>query len=156
MAGNRPRRLINFCDWKIRLSRKSRIVENFRNFISQSGWRFCREIFRICWGSYCPYGVFGRPLQVTVRPILRDRCHLCPILFVCNVGVLWPNVGWIKMPLNWYEGRPRFWPLCARWGPSSSTERGTAAPTFAVYGPWPMSIVAKGLDELPGYHLVRR
>jgi len=29
--------------------------------------------------------------------VLSDRCHVCPVLSVCNVGVLWPNVGWIKM-----------------------------------------------------------
>jgi len=28
--------------------------------------------------------VLGRPLQVTVRRMLRDRCPVCP---VCNVGV---------------------------------------------------------------------
>ena len=44
--------------------------------------------------------VFGRPLQVTVHPMLWDHWP------VCNVGVLWPNVGvakqfgWIKMPLG--------------------------------------------------------
>jgi len=41
--------------------------------------------------------VFGRPLQVTVRPTLRNGCPVCS---VCNIGVLWPNVGWIKMPLG--------------------------------------------------------
>jgi len=30
----------------------------------------------------------GRLLHVTVCPMLRDRCPVCP---VCNVGVLWPN-----------------------------------------------------------------
>jgi len=35
---------------------------------------------------------FGRPLQVTVRRMVWDRCPLC--LSVCNVGVLWPN-GWM-------------------------------------------------------------
>jgi len=35
--------------------------------------------------------VFGRPLQVTVRPMLQDRCPVC---LVFNVGVLWPN-GWM-------------------------------------------------------------
>jgi len=32
--------------------------------------------------------------------MLRDRCPLCPIISLCNVGVFWPNVGWIKMPLG--------------------------------------------------------
>jgi len=35
---------------------------------------------------------------------------------------------------TWYEGRPRPKPYCVRWKPSSPMERGTAAPTFAVYG----------------------
>jgi len=30
----------------------------------------------------------------TVRPMLSDRCPVCPFLSVCNVGVLWPN-GWM-------------------------------------------------------------
>jgi len=25
------------------------------------------------------FSCFGRPLQVTVRPMLRDRCPVCPI-----------------------------------------------------------------------------
>ena len=38
--------------------------------------------------------VFGRPLQVTVRPMLQDRCP------VCNVGDCGQTVGCIKMPLG--------------------------------------------------------
>jgi len=46
------------------------------------------------------------------------------------------------------------------WDLALPTEKGTAAPTFAVlslrpYKPRPMSIVAKGLNE-PGCHLVQR
>ena len=49
-------------------------------------------------GAWSPGG-FGRPLQVTVRHMLRDRCP------VCNVGVLWPN-GWIDQDATWYGGGP--------------------------------------------------
>ena len=45
--------------------------------------------------------VFGRPLQATVRPMLRDRCLSC--LSVClSVTVVYcgQTVGWIKMPLS--------------------------------------------------------
>jgi len=54
------------------------------------------------------YRVFGRPLQwrllqVTVRPMQRDRC---PVLPFCNVGVLWPN-DWMDQDATWYGGRPQ-------------------------------------------------
>jgi len=76
--------------------------------------------------------------------MLSDHCPACP---VCNVGVLWPN-GWMDLDKTWQLH-------CVRWGPSSPTERGKAAPTFEIYGcrlcprpynPRPMSIVAKRLD----------
>ena len=51
--------------------------------------------------------------------------------------LLWPN-GWMDQDTTWYGGRPRPRRNCVRWGPSSITERGTAAPTFR-----PMSSVAK-------------
>jgi len=68
--------------------------------------------------------VFGRPLQVTVRPMLRDHSPVCP---VCKVGILWPNGRWIRMPLGVEVGlgsgeivlhRDSAYPM----------ERGTAAP----------------------------
>ena len=60
-----------------------------------------------------------------------------PIFSPC---ILWPNC-WMDQDTTWYRGRPQPRRHCARWGPSSPTERGTAAPTF-----WPMSTVAKWLD----------
>ena len=48
----------------------------------------------------------------TVRPILSDRC---PVLSVCNFGVVWPN-GWMDQDETWHSGRHR--PHCVRWGPS--------------------------------------
>jgi len=37
----------------------------------------------------------------TVSPMLSDHC---PVLSVCNVGVLWPN-GWMDQNETWHEGR---------------------------------------------------
>jgi len=71
----------------------------------------------------------GRPLQVTVQPMISDRCTVC--LSVCNMGVLWPN-GYTDQDATWYGGRPRPRRHCVRWGPSSPMERGTSASQFAV------------------------
>jgi len=56
-----------------------------------------------------------------------------PVCPVCDVGVLWPN-GWMDQDETWHGGRPRSWPHCVRWGPSSPLQRGTA-PNFR-----PMSV----------------
>ena len=85
----------------------------------------------------------------TVRPMLSDRCLSCPVCPVCNVGVLWPN-GWADHNKTWHAGRPRPWPHCVRWGPSSSSPKRGIAPSF-----WPMFVVAKRLDG-SRCHLVRR
>jgi len=51
-----------------------------------------------CWGAVCK----------TVRPMLSDRCPVCP---VCGVGVLWPN-GWMDQDETWHAGRPQHGPHC--------------------------------------------
>ena len=53
---------------------------------------------------------------------------VCP---VCNVGVLWPN-GWTDPEETWRAGRPRPWPHCIRWGPSSPSPKGHSHP-FLVH-----------------------
>jgi len=35
----------------------------------------------------------------------------CPVLSVCDVGVLWPN-GWTDQDETWHGGRPRPLPNC--------------------------------------------
>ena len=55
--------------------------------------------------------VFGRPLQVTVHPMLRGNSALC---LVCIVGVLWLN-GWMDQGATWCGGRPRPRRHCVRW-----------------------------------------
>jgi len=51
---------------------------------------------------------------------------------LCDVDVLWPN-GWMDQDTTWYGGRPRPRGHCLRWGPSSPTERNTAAPHFLAH-----------------------
>jgi len=87
---------------------------------------------------------FWATATITVRPMLRDRCPVCPVcLSVCNVGacILAKRLDHrIRMDqdVTWYGGRPRTRQHCVRWELSSPAERGTAASTFR-----PMSIVAK-------------
>ena len=57
--------------------------------------------------------LFWATVCKTVRPILSDRCHVCPVVavccpvgYVCNVGVLLPN-GWTDQDETWHAGRPR-------------------------------------------------
>jgi len=76
--------------------------------------RFCRF-----WATVCK----------TVHPVLSDRCLSCP---VCDVGVLWPN-GWMDQDETCHAGRPRPWPHCVRWGPSSPTPKGAEPPIFGPY-----------------------
>ena len=76
-----------------------------------------------------PYAV--RPLSV---------CLSC--LSVCDVRVLWPN-GWTDQDETWHAGRPRPWPHCVRWGPSSPFQRGPQPPPPNFR---PISVVAKWLN----------
>ena len=78
--------------------------------------------------------VFGRPLQVTVRLMLWDRClvYLSVTLVYCG-----QTVGWIKMPLGTDVG---LFPCdtVLDGDPAPLTEWGTAAPHFLA-----MSVLAK-------------
>ena len=65
----------------------------------------------------------------TVRPMLSDRCLSC--LYVCDIGVLWPN-GWMDQDETWHAGRPRSWPHCVRWGPSSPNPK-EHSPQFSAH-----------------------
>jgi len=64
--------------------------------------------------------ILSGPLQVTVHPMLR-----AVVLFVCNVGVLWPGPnGWMDQDATWYGDRPQPRPHCVRWIPSSPPTEG--------------------------------
>jgi len=71
--------------------------------------------------------LLGEPLQITVRPVTGPLS----CLFVCNVGVLWPN-GWMDQDATWYGGRPLPRRHCVSWGLNSPTERGTATIHFSA------------------------
>jgi len=75
----------------------------------------------------------------TVRPMLSVRCLSCPVLSVCDVRALCPN-GWTDQKETWHGGRPRLWPHCVKWGPSSPSPKGAQSPNFR-----PISLAAKWL-----------
>ena len=66
--------------------------------------------------------------------MLSVRCLSClsVSLTLCDVGVLWPN-GWTHQDETWQAGRPRPWPHCVRWGPSSPSPKGAQPPIFGPY-----------------------
>jgi len=66
-----------------------------------------------------------------VRPMLSGRCPVCPVLSVCDVGVLSPN-GWMDQDETWHADRPRPWQHCVTWGPSSPSPKGHS-PQFSAH-----------------------
>ena len=81
--------------------------------------------------------VFGRPF--VKRFALCYRTVVLSVCPLCNVGVLRSN-GWIDQHETWHAGRPRPWPQCVRWGPSSPSPKGAQPPNFR-----PISVAAKWL-----------
>jgi len=64
--------------------------------------------------------IFGRPfVKRFALTVVCLSVMSCP---VWNVGVLWPN-GWMDQHETWHAGRPRPWPHCVRWGPSSPSPK---------------------------------
>ena len=84
------------------------------------------------WPQVAKATPFWATVCKTVRPMLSDRC--LSVLSVCNVGVLWPN-GWMDQDETWHAGRPRRWPHCVRWGPSSPSPKGAQPPSNFRLGP---------------------
>jgi len=91
--------------------------------------------------------VFGQPFVKRFAVCYRSVICLS-VLSVCNVGVLWPNGGWIKMKLGVQIGlRPGH--IVLDGDPAPPPQRGTA-PNFR-----PKSVVAKWLHR-SRCHLVWR
>jgi len=88
--------------------------------------------------------VFGQPFvkqfALCYRTVVLSCLSVWPVfpvcLSVCNVGVLWPN-GWMDQDETWHAGRPRPWPHCFAWGPSSPPPKGHSPPIFGPYLLWP-------------------
>jgi len=76
----------------------------------------------------------------TVRAMISDRClsvlSVLSVRPVCDVGVLWRN-DCMDQDETWHAGRPRPWPHCVRWGPSSPSSKGAQPPIFGPYLLWP-------------------
>jgi len=50
--------------------------------------------------------VLGDRLQNGSPYAIRSlSCPVCPVLSVCDVGVLWPN-GWMDQDETWHAGTP--------------------------------------------------
>ena len=82
--------------------------------------------------------VIGRPFVKRFALCYRSViCLSCPVLSclsclsVSDVGVLLPN-GWTDRDKTWRAGRPRPWPHCVKWGPTSPPLKGTS-PIFGPY-----------------------
>jgi len=104
------------------------------------------------WKLYARTDTFWATVCKTVRPILSERCPVCP---VCDVGGLRPN-GWTDQDETWHTGRPRPRPHCVGWRSSSPHGKGHINPHILnlrgrrlclhPYNPRSMSTVAKRLD----------
>jgi len=68
----------------------------------------------------------SQPLTLCYRTVV------CPVLCVCNVGVLWPN-GWMDQDETWHAGKPQPWPHCVRWVHGPLSKRRTAPLIFGPY-----------------------
>jgi len=96
-------------------------------------------------------GHFVKTLHVVFGRLFVKRFALCyrsvvclsvclSVCPVCNIRALWPNC-WTDQDETWQAGKPRPWPHCVRWGPSSpSPKEAQPPPNFR-----PISVAAKWL-----------
>jgi len=87
------------------------------------------SIIRIGWAKNGATLILGGPF--VKRFALCYRSVVC--LSLCNVRALWPN-GWTDQDETWHARRPRPWPHCVRWGPSSPSPKGHRP--HPIFGPY--------------------
>ena len=80
--------------------------------------------------------IFGLPFEKRFALCCLSCLSVCP---VCDVAILGPN-SWADQDETWHAGRPRPWPHCVRWGPSSRSPKEAQAPNLQ-----PISVAAKWL-----------
>ena len=102
--------------------------------------RVCVKLYTINFLTFRAYicVIFGRPFVKRFALCYQTVVCLvvCPVLSVCNVGVLWPS-GWMDQDETWLAGRSRLWPHFVIWGPISITPKGPQPPIFGPYLLWP-------------------
>ena len=94
---------------------------------------------RICYGQMAGWITMPLGREVGLSPsnivLGGDPAGCCPFpkgaqLPIFGPYLLWPN-GWMDQDATWQGRRPRPWPQCVRWGPSSPPKRGT--PQFSAH-----------------------
>jgi len=65
-------------------------------------------------------------------------CYRTAVCLVClSVTLLYCGHSWMDQDETWHTGRPRPWPRCVRWGPSSPSPKGANPPILGPYLLWP-------------------
>ena len=83
--------------------------------------------------SILPPPLYGRPFLKRFALCYQTVvCLSCPVLSVCNIGVLWPN-GWTDQDETWHAGRPRPWHIALDGDPALPPQRGAEPPIFGPY-----------------------
>ena len=78
---------------------------------------------------------FWATICKTVRPMLSDRCPVCPVYLSVTLVYCWQTVGWIKMKLGMQVGLgPGH--IVLDGDPAPLPQRGTP-PIFVPYLLWP-------------------
>jgi len=109
---------------QISSKKKRSVVSDDKTMTRKSGLGSLRVIFGR--PSVKRFALCYRTIVCLSYPVLFSV--FCPVcLSVCNVGVLWPN-GLADRDETWHAGRPRPWPHCVRWGPSSPHPKGAQPP----------------------------
>jgi len=118
------------CGWKVKQCDLS-LTRTKLSGLEMS--RYYCGYFSDCFVTASVRRSFGRPSQVTVRRMLRDRCPLCLSCPRVTLGYCGQTVGWIKVTLGMDVGLGQG-DIVLDGNPAPPTERGTAAPP-PLFGP---------------------
>jgi len=78
---------------------------------------------------YVPSANFERPFVKRFA-----LCYRSVVLSVLScLSVTFVHCGWTDQDETWHAGRPRPWPHCVRWGPSSPSPKGHSPGQFSAH-----------------------